>query len=460
MSEYQDYRDKQLYLSARLPKVSAEEFYSDIFDPAVIERPGHPDGKPNPIISVTAHKDGKRFMRNHIIFSDFAGIKAAYKNDFAICSLCSYSGRNRTAKNAYKLHGIAIDLDGVGKKQIEIIHMGVDMEILPAPTYIVNSGHGVHLYYVFENPVPLYPKLVTWLQRLKVGLTYSVWTWETSSYKPSERQFQGIYQGFRIPGSCTKIGKGKAKTKYLVTAYRWWKKVSIEYLNRFVDEQYRMPILPDYSSYEWADEEHLTLDQARERYPTWYEKRIIRGEKPGRWKANDGLYYWWLNTIKAEGNARDGNRYYCLAILFIMGIKSLIGKEYVLQDALELVPIFDELTIHPDNNFTIEDVIDASKFYDDKYVYYSINAIEARTGIKIKRRPKKAEQVYANRFDILEYARLRKSQIKRSGVDIAEGRPKKQDLIQAYRAEHPEATVTQIAKALDISRTTVYKWLT
>ena len=43
-----------------------------------------------------------------------------------------------------------------------------------------------------------------------------------------------------------------------------------------------------------------------------------------------------------------------------------------------------------------------------------------------------------------------------------EGRPAgsgtAQVKVAAYRAEHPEASVTEVAKALQISRTTVYKW--
>lgn len=459
MSEYKSYKDKQQFLGECFEKVSPREFYADIFDPADMERRGCPeDGKANPIIAITYRKGEKKYMRNELVFADLDAIDNAKGNEFAICSLCSYSGRRRTAKNAYKLHGIAIDLDGVGKREIETFYMGVNLKILPTPTYVVNSGHGIHVYYIFENPVPLYPKLITWLQRLKTGLTYAVWTRETSTYKPAERQFQGIYQGFRMPGSCSKIGKGKARTKYPVTAYRWWRKVSIEYLNGFVEEKYRMPVMPDYSSYEWADEEHLTLEEAKEKYPAWYEKRIVRGEKPGRWTANEGLYYWWLNKIQETGNARDGNRYNCIAVLFIMGVKCLIGKDYVLEDALGLVPMLNELTIRPDNEFTEDDVLHASKYYADQYVYYSINAIEARTGIKIKRRKPKEELIYTNKDDQLEYARLRKSQKKRRGEMNAEGRPAKAAQVQAYRAEHPDANVSEVAKALGISRTTVYKW--
>lgn len=38
------------------------------------------------------------------------------------------------------------------------------------------------------------------------------------------------------------------------------------------------------------------------------------------------------------------------------------------------------------------------------------------------------------------------------------GRPSKRDLVVNYVKENPNATVTEIAKALNISRTTVYKY--
>lgn len=458
MAEYKDYKAKQNILGNCFSAVSPREFYEDIFPPEGIEARGMPeDHLPNPIIAYTGYKGDKKFMANEIIFRDFEGLAKADKNDFAICSMCSYSGRKRTAKNAYKLHGITIDLDGVGENELHVILLGVEVQKLPAPTYVVNSGHGLHLYYVFENPVPLYPKLVDYLQRLKVGLTYAVWTRETSYYKPKDRQFQGIYQGFRMPGSCSKIGKGKARTKYLVTAYRWWRKVSIEYLNQFVEEKYRMPVMPDYSSYEWSYDDHLTLQQAREKYPEWYEKRIVRGEKPGRWVCNRALYYWWLKRIQEPDAARDGNRYNCIATLFIYGVKCEIGKDYVMADALELVPVFDALTINPDNAFTEDDVVAASKFYDQSYVYYSINAIEARTGIKMKRRKKGV----LSRAEVLEIARtyqnIKNRRLGGNWRNIA-GAPLKKSIVLDWRKTHPIGTPKQCIQETGLSKNTVYKW--
>lgn len=48
-------------------------------------------------------------------------------------------------------------------------------DVYPVPNYIILSGHGVHLYYIFERPVPLYPYLKFQLKQLKYGLAVKMW---------------------------------------------------------------------------------------------------------------------------------------------------------------------------------------------------------------------------------------------------------------------------------------------
>ena len=46
-----------------------------------------------------------------------------------------------------------------------------------------------------------------------------------------------------------------------------------------------------------------------------------------------------------------------------------------------------------------------------------------------------------------------------NGWQNKNGAPTKRDLIRAYAREHPDANHSDIAKALDVSRPTVIKWL-
>lgn len=79
----------------------------------------------------------------------------------------------------------------------------------------------------------------------------------------------------------------------------------------------------------------LSLAEAKKKYPEWYEKRIVRGEKKGRWHIKRDLYDWWLRKIQS-GAVSVGHRYWCLSVLASYGIKCDIPEDEVLTDTLML----------------------------------------------------------------------------------------------------------------------------
>ena len=258
-----------------------------------------------------------------------------------------------------------------------------------------------------------------------------------------------------MPGSQSKLGK-----RYPVVAFKVGEKTTIETLNRYVDDQYRMTD---------AEEYRMPLEEAKAKYPEWYQKRVVEGDRSrkkwdiaGKVHGDNpyALYDWWIAQMRK--GAFDGNRYNCIATLITYAIKCDIDKEKVLTDALELVPWLNSLTEHEKNEFTEQDVYDAFTYFDDAYANYSIKAIEARTKIHIERNRRNGQR----QSDHLEEARaIRDIRMRRQGRrwDENNGRPKgsgtAQQRVAAYRAEHPEATVTEIARELGVSRPTVYKWL-
>lgn len=450
------YKMKNELLKERLTEVSAYEFYRDLFPEGSLEiRGDYENRKPNAIFTnILFNEKGKRYARNTIMFDDLKELEEVAGSEFAVCSPITYSGRNRTAANAYQLWGFAVDLDGVEMDQLEDLLYQIGNDVLPEPTYLVNSGHGFHVYYLFEDPIPLYRHLHEPLNRLKQGLTNIVWNRYTSTIKGEERQFQGIFQGFRMPGTQSKLG-----AKYPVIVFRYGAKRSIRYLNEFVAPEYRLK--------EW-DDYRLTLEEAKDRYPEWYQKRIIEGNKTRRkWdiagKVNGdnpyALYDWWINQIR--NGAFDGNRYNCIAVLMTYAVKLGISEEKVLNDALSLVPWLNSLTKTNHNDFTEQDVYDALSYHSDSYATYSIRAIEARTKIRIERNKRNGQR----QEDHLEEARaIRDIRMKRLNKDWREGNGRPigsgtaRMKVQAYRSEHPNATVTEVARAIGVSRPTVYKW--
>lgn len=96
---------------------------------------------------------------------------------------------------------------------------------------------------------------------------------------------QGIMQGFRVIGSGSKLGRDLP-----VTAYRFGGRVALDPLLEFIPdtngERQRIQGIMKKS--------RLSLAEAKEKYPEWYERRIVRHEKRGRWTVKRDLYDWWF----------------------------------------------------------------------------------------------------------------------------------------------------------------------
>ena len=126
--------------------------------------------------------------------------------DFAILNGLAYLGRRNLQVNATKMFSMIIDLDGVTDNTLNNFLYAAAQKgrfVFPMPNYIVLSGHGVHLYYVFKEPINLYPYLKLQLKEFKYALTKKIWNEKTST--DEHIQYQGINQGFRVIGGKTKL---------------------------------------------------------------------------------------------------------------------------------------------------------------------------------------------------------------------------------------------------------------
>lgn len=497
VEKQQGLTDEQLFvlknqcLKGFYDEVQPMEFYRELFPEGSLGTPGNlDDRKPNMIVATCHRKTDdeiaeievkealakqtyeerlaqgdrphkpkrykKRVVSNRLVFDDLAELPNLISNDnelmeFVIIPPVAFSGKNRTKANAYHLWAIAIDLDGVEMDQLEDLIYQINNDVVPEPTFIANSGHGLHLYYCFEDPVPMYPHLTKQLQELKHALTDCVWNGYTSTIPTERRQYQSIVQGYRAVGSFTKLGK-----QYRVTAFRTGVKRTIQYLEDWASETGRV---------NFDEFNHVTLDQARELWPDWYQRRIVEGKGRTPFKfQHRGVYESWLRRM--ELGAIDGNRYNCISVLFAVAYKTE-GIEFddVMNDALDLVPRLNRLTKKEGNNFTEDDVLDASAFYDESSQTLGLKGVYKMTKIHIEPNKRNGR----NQEEHLEEARmLRDLRMKRQGREWANknGRPKgcrnkkheKRDLVLQYRSDNPEASVTEVARALGFSRTTVYKW--
>jgi len=465
--------DLTVWLDARFPRVTPRDFYRDIFPAGELDgKDAYTAGKYTGIIvAVTDTKkaDGHTKIKRYSLTDDLDAVDiAAASNDFCLCAPISYAGKQRTAERARYLYAIAVDLDRIRRSRgrldglEDLIHQTQtvngwkkDYTILPRPTYIVSSGTGLHLYFVLDKPIPLYPEYAKELQRLKHDLTDAIWNGYIVDIKSrDEVQQEGIYQGFRMPGTVTKNG-GRA------VAFKTGERVTLEYLNVYVKEESRAEKAARIKKEKRGA---VSLKDAAQKFPEWYERRIVKGEPRGIWHTNRALYDWWLRKIPTE--AKTGHRYYCVMMLAVYAQKCSrydekhnpvpVTEEELERDAYGLVPVLDEMTDDENNHFGVDDVQDALEAFQERWITYPRAAIEYRTGIEIKENKRNGQK----QADHLAEARaVRDVRAGRRGErwDAHNGRKSAAAVVMEWREHNPGGTKADCVRDTGLTKPTVYK---
>lgn len=369
--------------------------------------------------------------------------------NFCMMSPISYAGCKRTIENARYLYAMIIEIDGLIEKDddgIDELFYSWERKELPnpRPTFVVCSGNGVHLYYVFERPIPLWSNVYEQLNKARQELVPRLW----NTYVSKEKiQYESVAQGFRIVGT-----RAKEENVY-VMAFEVGPKVSIEYMNSFIwnDEN---KILNYYKS-------KMSLEEAKKRYPEWYQRRIEGQEKKNHFKRNPAIYHNWIKKIMT--GATVGHRYNCMEALCALAVQCDIPPEEVESDCRMLMARFEMLTEKENNHFTEYDVLCALKTYhraDQKAYERKVEIISKKTGIELKR----AKRNYQKQEWHLEDIRSKKENMKKRGQSFKnpEGRPKgsgtAEEKVREWRLAHPEGRKADCIRDTGLSKPTVYKW--
>ena len=381
-------------------------------------------------------------------------LKELQEADFSIVNGITYFGRRNLQQHASKMYAMIFDLDGVDDNKLNnFLHAASSTEynIYPLPNYIVLSGHGLHLYYVFDRPIPLYPYIKLQLKEFKYALTEKIWNEYTSNLK--DRQFQGINQGFRVVGGKTKVEGFRSQ------AYALWEHpYTLEQLCEYVPENARV------DERKLFKERKMTLSEAKKRYPKWYEK-IQTGQKndwPEKWDiagkvhGNNphALYDWWLEKIKS--GAALHHRYFDIMCLAIYATKCDVPYERLKADAYGLVEFMN--MIAPTESFTESDVDSALECYDDRYATFPLSDIERISGISIERNKRNGRSMEQH-LKIARFTRdLNNEAAGRKDWRDNNGRKSKEQEVLEWAMKYPDGKVSDCAKELGVSRPTVYKW--
>ena len=328
----QDYMDCYEYLDAQFPEVGGCEFYAELFPDIESSGELHSDfSHPNAVYLYRDEEKGRqrrRIMLKDAWEKDY--IEYVEENPLTLCSGLVYRGRSNRLDHAQRMNALIFDLDGVGIGELRnlFLRFGGDparLRRLPMPTFLVLSGTGLHVYYVFQEPIDLYPNIKVQLKSLKYDLTFRMWEYKGTS-KLKSIQYQSINQCFRMVGSLN----DKHGTRLI--AFRTGGRVTLDYLNAYAKPENRVDINKPFRP------SKMTRAQAKEAYPEWYERVVINGKKgrkkwdiAGKVHGSDpyALYHWWLRQI---GGIEGGHRYFFLMCLAIYAYKCGVPKKQLRED--------------------------------------------------------------------------------------------------------------------------------
>lgn len=474
------------YLAARFEEVEPVPFYRSIFGEGNLDDAcAFTKGRYTGIAIELEYDEDKKVSgrKKHIVTDDLDKVDelAWQSNNFCLMAPVSYAGWSRKTENARTMYALGVEIDDLIAEERPdgtVDYIGLDTLIhqwstaydrsghtfLPKPTYLVASGNGVHLYYVFDKPL----RLTEWVKKqlilYKERLTRILWNpYITTSSEEHQIQFESAFQGFRMVGTATKQGMKTGLREDRVRAFEVGERVTIDYLNSFLTDEDRKRGAEISPTYEGG----TRLVDAKVKWPEWYEEAIVKGKKyGGKWdiagKVNGdnpyALYDWWLRKIKT--GAVVGKRFHCMYCLAVYAIKNDVPEERLIEDCYKLMVRFDALSPSPKESFTAADVEAALQvFYDEGYSHYPLKKIVKRSGIEVKpnKRNGRKQAVHLGRaravqqFDDPEGTWRNKN-----------GRPKgsgtAQERVRQFRAEHPDASKAECHRVTGLDPKTIRKW--
>lgn len=474
------------YLGMKFEEVQPADFYQEIFGDGIL------DGKDlftkgkyvGVAVELSYGKDGKVSDRKkHIVTDDMDTIDELVweRNNFCIIAPISYAGWSRKTENARTMFALGVEIDNLITEkrpdgsiyykgletlfhQWDTINPYTNTTLLPKPTFIAASGNGVHLYYQFEFPLRLSEWVKKSLMLYKEKLTRMLWNrYITYDYQEEKIQYESAFQAFRMVGTATRLGMKTGAREDRCRAFRVGDKVSVDYLNSFLDDtdiKNGLKISPTY-------EGKITLSEAKEKWPEWHQTVVVEGKKyskkwdiAGKVNGDDpyALYHWWLNKIRS--GAVFGKRYHCMYCLSVYAIKNDVPEEKLIADCYELLNLFEQLTpvnAEDKDHFTETDIEAALQvFYDQGYFNYPIKKIAKRSGITIEKNKRNGRK----QADHIKYMNMQRKFKVEMGECTNGGRRSAEQKVKEWRTAHPDGKKIDCHKDTGLSRMTINKWWT
>ena len=405
----EQYDEKNMVLAEYGEEVSSYTLYEDIF------------GDTSQTIPVVFIDDDNK----HIVpMSIEDALEQSKDRNDVLMGGCTYFNNWISKKSAKDIYTFIIDMDNVYSgtllNALRQDWRTASGEVLPMPTYIVNSGTGLHLYFVLTEPIPNYKVTTESLDKLYRALAIQ----QTTKRVYLHKQVQWFGQDFRMAG-------GLNKYEWKNTVFKVGEKWDIDELGKAVG----------------LKDVHFTR-YGEKRTKSVTEKKQRKNRKG--WRSNRAFYDYAVRTCRDK--TREGNRYTSMCALSVIAWKCNVSQEELEKDLLSLLPDYNKGATR---QIKEKEIYSAMKMYNDKAMLTQRESLENWQGWEykpIKRNGRK-------QAEHLERARLVQTLDYPNGTwRNTEGRPSKAKLVEEWIACHPNGTKTECIRDTGLSKPTVYKW--
>lgn len=425
----EQYNEKNMILASNGEQVSARTFYEDIF-PDVEEKV--------PVVVIDEDEE------KHIIKMTLdEAIEACQGRNDMLLGGTTYFNEFISKATARNIHAFIIDMDNVYSGTLQQAFLRewrlADGAPVPMPTYIVNSGTGLHLYFLLERPLPHFKRQAAQIDQLYRRLAKIETTGR--NYLVFSRQWFG--QDFRMAGG---LGKDGWENTVFRVGDRW----SADALAAAVGMNYE---------FEYEKE-------SQDKTKKWARRSILR--RSGYY-LNRRVYDSSVERCRKE--TKEGTRYLSMCALSVLAWKCRISAEQLRHDLLSLLPDYNKEAkriVKP------QEIESAMKMYNPKAMTTPRERSEDWLGWKFKETKRNGRKQRDHLWkDVWEGKDGRPAvNLCRQNRELAlkfmrehgeiHGRPRgsgtKADLVAEWRRDHPKGTKEDCHRDTKMSRDTIRKW--
>lgn len=342
---------------------------------------------------------------------------AMFRDDIAIFPASYYNWPLQ--KNLSDFYAIVIDLDGVSAADLFCL-LKLEMKRL-LPTYIVNSGGGVHLVYVFEKPIVAYKYRHESIKKMIAGIG-NLFKKARYGYKIDPNS-KSLVHPYRVVGSQTKLSQ-------TCVVFRTGKRWSVDKMLK------KLNIKTDVFKEKTARKTTATKKATQQKYDNVVETP----------KGNKNFYNFFSLQMT---NVEEGHRYLALFSLAVVAYKCRVSRKEVEDLIGALVDVYNR---REDEKVVRENEIKkAMKGYSSKYVKVSSKQLEEWAGIEFPRQSVKRRPV-GQRLKQAEHLSVARA------VRNAKQTATKEIIMRKYLEVNPDATLNELVDELGWGRATVVKY--